>query len=178
MTEAYYLHATMDKPYQAPQGRMLSTLIIFVFTLTVLYTLSLLFQQFQLNRELSQNEADIVEIEQQMEALREQSIEELFVAQTLKDQVEANAVIWSRVIRKLQDLTPVTVFFSSYSGSSDGSIQVNGLGDSYDSVADVIDSLETSSDFDEVFVPSVTLGSTGEGAEVVSFSLTINSVVE
>ncbi len=137
--------------------------------------LFLLFQQYSLKGDIEEAGVQIGEIELAIETMRDDQIEELFVAQELKDAVEAGMVYWSKVVKSLQDLTPVTVFFSSYSAGEDGSVQLSGLGDSYGSVADVIVELEESDDFGDVFVPSVTLGSTSDGQEVTSFSLQVQS---
>jgi Tfp pilus assembly protein PilN len=164
----------MDKPYQAPQGRLLSTLVIFVFVLGVLYTLFLVFQQMNLKSDLTTIENQSTELTNKIEALEREQIQELFVAQELKDQVEADRVAWSKVIRKFQDLTPVTVFFSSFSGS-DGQLSVSGLADDAESVADMISVLDSSDDFFDMFVPSLTEGTTSEGQSVVSFNLRVNA---
>lgn len=168
----------MDKQYEAPKGRLLPTIVLFVFVLGVLYTLFLLFEQYSLNRSINKTEADIGEVQLSIESMRSDQIEELYVAQELTDQVEASMTHWSKVVKSLQDLTPVTIFFSSYGASEDGSIQLSGLGDGYGSVADLITVLNDSDDFEEVFVPSVTLGTTSDGQEVASFSLQLKSSVE
>jgi Tfp pilus assembly protein PilN len=165
----------MDKTYQAPKGRMLSTLVIFVFILVFLYGLFLYFQRFNLNRDFSTIEEQTVSVQMEIDVLKNDQIQELVQAQELKERVEANAVTWSRVIRRVQDLTPITVFFSSYSLSDRGSVQLAGLGENYDSVADFLDALDKSSDLEDAFVQSVTLGTTGEGRDVVSFNVQVNA---
>lgn len=166
----------MDKTYEAPQGRLLPTLVIFLFIVGVLYTLFLLFQQYNLNKDLESVDASIGDVNLEIETLKQEEIEELFVAQELKDRISEASLRWSKVIRQIQDLTPVSVFVSSYSASSaDGGVQISGLGDSFGSVADMISSLSDSPDFSGVFVPSVTVGTTSEGQKVVSFSLQLQS---
>ncbi len=135
----------------------------------------LLVQRYTLNRSVSTAQEQMEMVQSDMDALRAEQIEELFIAQEVKDAVDEQATLWSKVVRRIQDLTPVTVFFSSYSGSADGAIQLSGLGDSYGSVADVISALRDSDYFTDVFAPSVTLGTTSEGQEVVSFSLQTQS---
>lgn len=161
----------MDKPYEVPRSRLLPTLVIFVFVLGLLYTLFLVFQRYSLKSSIEALAAEQADLENQIDALRAEQIEELFVAQELKEKVEDAAIQWSKVIRSLQDYTPVTVFLSSYSAMEDASIQVSGLGDSFGSVADTISALTKSTDFTDVFVPSLTLGTTSDGQTVVSFSL-------
>jgi hypothetical protein len=168
----------MDKLYEAPRGRLLPTVVLFVFVLAVLYTLFMLFQQYSLNRGIDKVNEQIGEIELSIESMRGDQIEELFVAQELSDKVRGEMIYWSKVIKELQDLTPVTVFFSSYNAGEDGSIQLSGLGNSYGSVADAITVLDESDDFGTVFVPSATLGTTSDGQEVVSFSLQVKSNIK
>lgn len=168
----------MDNTYQAPQGRLGSTLVIFLFVLAVLYTLFLLFQQRGLTRAVSDAETELLSIEQEVSELREDRVEELFRARELREDVQETAIEWSGIVKRFQDLTPVTVFFSSYTVSEDGRITVSGLADSYGAVADTIDSLQKSTDFDAEFVPSVTAGATADGQDVVSFSLNVNAILD
>jgi Tfp pilus assembly protein PilN len=165
----------MDKSYQAPQGRLLSTLVIFFFVVGVLYTLFLVFQQANLNSDISTIEDQSSGLQTKIETLEREQIQTLFVAQEIKDAVEDSRISWSKVIRQFQSLTPVTVFFSSFSGGEDGELSLSGLADSADSVADMISVLNSSDDFTDAFVPSVTEGTTSEGQTVVSFNLSVNS---
>lgn len=165
----------MDKQFEAPKGRLMPTVVMFVFAVALLYTFFLLFQQYSLNRGIDKLNEEIVGVNAEITALQSDQIEQIYVAKKLKENVEANSIYWSSVIKKIQTLTPVTVFFSSYSGSGDGSLQLSGLGDSFSSVADAISALSESEDFTDVFVPSVTLGSTSDGQSVVSFSLQVKS---
>ncbi|MFT7184341.1 MAG: Tfp pilus assembly protein PilN [Oceanicoccus sp.] len=164
----------MDNSYQAPQGRLLSTLVIFFFVIGVLYTLFLVFQQSNLTGDLTTMEEQTSELQTKIETLEREQIQTLFIAQELKDGVEASSITWSKVIRKFQDLTPVTVFFSSFSGGSEGDLSLSGLADNAGSVADMISVLSMSDDFLDAFVPSLTEGSTSDGQTVVSFNLSVN----
>lgn len=164
----------MDKPYELPQSRLLPTLVIFVFICGFLYGLFLLFQYWRIQSNLSGLEDRTVELQTEMDALREQQIEELYLAQELKNKVEESAVFWSKVIRSFQDYIPVTVFLTSYSAGEDGGLQVTGVGDSYGAVADLLTALEKANQFVQVFVPSVTLGTTTDGQSVASFSLKLH----
>jgi len=168
-------HAKMNNSYQAPQGRLLSTLVVFVFVIGILYTLFLVFQQGNLKRDLTQIEEQSQELQTKIETLEREEIRELFVAQEIKDAVEDEQVPWSKVIRKLQDLTPVTVFFSSFSGGEGGSLTMSGLADTSYSVADLISAIDDSDDFTDGFVPSITEGTTTDGQTVVSFNLSLNA---
>lgn len=161
----------MDKPYEVPRPRLLPTLVFFLFVLGVLYTSFLIFQQYNLKRSLQSLGMEKASLETQMGELTAENIEELYVAKELKERVEDRAILWSKVLRSLESLTPVSVFISSYTALEDGSIQLSGLGDSFGSVADILSTLQNSSNFTDVFLPSLTLGETSDGQEVVSFSL-------
>lgn len=161
----------MDKSYEAPRGRLLPTLVVFAFVLGVLYTLFLVFQRMGVNGNIEDLEAQKLDLQAKIDELRAEEIEELFVAGQLKERLEESSVAWSKVIRSVQDLTPVTVFLTSYSIADSGQIQMSGLGDSFGSVADTITSMQKASDFANVFVPSVTAGTTSDGQSVVTFTL-------
>lgn len=166
----------MDNTYQAPQGRLLSTLVIFCFVVGVLYTLFLVFKQANVNGDIATAEENSIELQTKIETLERDAIQTLFVAQEVKEGVEATRIAWSKVIRKFQDLTPPAIFFSSFSGGKAGELSLSGLADSADSVADMISVLGSSDDFSDAFVPSVTEGTTVEGQTVVSFNLSVNVV--
>ena len=165
----------MNQSYQAPQGRLLSTLALFTFILVAFYTLFLFLQNWNLNRETKRIEQNVGDLNVELSALKDEKIEALYNAQKLKDELEEESIAWSKILTKLEDLTPVSVFFSSFSANVDGSIQLNGLGDSYRAVASAIAALQSSKDFSDVFVPSITGGTTGDGGQVFSFSVTLNS---
>ena len=164
----------MDTPYEAPRGRLLPTLVVFIFVIGVLYTLFLVFQRISVSGKIESLETQKVDVQAKIDELRAEEIEELFVAQELKNLLEENSIEWSKVVRSVQDLTPVAVFLTSYSINENGKIQVSGLGDSFGSVADIIVSLQKSSNFANVFVPSVTAGTTSDGQPVVTFSLKLD----
>jgi Tfp pilus assembly protein PilN len=166
----------MDNVYKAPQGRLLPSLVVLLFVLGVLYTFFLLASQWNLNRGMTRIVEERAVLEEKLAAFEKQQVGELYQAQQVVDMVESEEILWSQVVKKLQDVTPITVFFSSYSASDSGDLVLSGLADSYGAVSDVIAALEKSSDFASVFVPTVTLGSTGDGQQVVSFSLNVNAI--
>jgi Tfp pilus assembly protein PilN len=165
----------MEKPYQAPRGRLLSTFVFFLLGVLVLYSGFLFIQKVRLDADQANLQEEIGTLEIQIEVLKDEQIEAFYVAQERVESLKENRLLWSSVIRKLQDLSPVSVFISSYAGGEDGSIQVSAIGNSYDSVADTIKALELSADFENPFSSSSTLGTTNEGQQVVSFSLQVDT---
>lgn len=168
----------MDKLYDGPRGRLLPTLVVFLFILGLLYTLFLVFQKINLNGDIADLQAESEQVQAKIGTLKADQIEELVVAQDLKKRIEDIQILWSKALNNVEDLTPVGVFFSSYSVGEDRSIQLSGLGNDYGSVASVISSLQKSHDFTDVFVPSITLGKTSDGQTVVSFSLELTTLEE
>lgn len=167
----------MDNTFEAPQGRLLPTLVAFVFALGLLYTLYLAFTEYRLNSAVEDLAAQKEKLGGQIEVLKEQQVAQVYVAQQVKEKLEASSVRWSNVVTAFNQLTPVGVFLSSYGISSDGNLQVSGIGDDFDSVAGMISALEAADSFSEGFVPSVTQGTTSEGQPVVTFSLTTHAVL-
>lgn len=165
---------TIPSTYEAPRGRMLPTLVFFVFVLGSFYALYLLFSTYSLKSSVTDLEDNKAEVQRKIEVLNDQQIQSLYNAQILSGKLEENATRWSQVLTNLQTLTPVGVYFASYGLNDDGSIQVTGYGDSYGSVADLISAMEKTEDFTGPFVPSVTLGKTTDGQTVASFSLSIH----
>lgn len=166
-------NTTPQATYEVPRSRLLPTLILFVFVLGLLYTLFLVFQRMGLKGSVEDLKTNKTAVERKIEVLNDQQIQELFVAQELKNKLDENTLRWSSVINSLQTLTPVSVFISSFAFSEDRSVTVSGFGDSYGSVADLISALDSSSDFVGPFVPSISQGTTSDGQSVVSFSMTL-----
>lgn len=164
---------TTASTYEVPRSRLLPTLILFLFILGLFYALFLFFSRSGLRSSIETLTEAKNATERKIEVLNDQQIQELFAAQELKNKLEEDTLRWSTVLSNLQALTPVNVFLSSYALGEDLSITLNGFGDDYDSVADLISAMESSDDFEGPFVPSVSLGTTNDGQSVVSFSMTV-----
>ncbi len=168
----------MDKSYEAPKGRLLSTLVIFAFVIGLLYTGFLFFRQMSLNSDFERIQTLMMETQSLIKQLQDQQVEEILTARDLSEKVSAASIKWSQIVKRLQELTPTGVFYKAYTGAKDGSMQISALGDSYASVSGVIATLKKSEDFEDVFVPSVSLGTTSEGKELVTFTLQLKSSPE
>lgn len=165
----------MDKPYEQPRAKLLSTVVIFVFVLFLLYSAFLFVKNMRVEKEIVRVGEESAAIESEIDSLKAKQIEELLNAENRVDSIRAGAVEWSSVVKKLQDLNPVEVFYKSYSASEDGSIKISAFADSYESVSSLISSLSDSDDFLDVFVSSASLGETSDGQSIVSFNIEIDS---
>lgn len=168
----------MDNTYAAPQGRLLPTLVAFAFGLGLLYTAYLAFTEYRLNGAIADLQTQKETLSSQIQVLKDQQVAQIYEAQQVKDKLAEKAVRWSTIVTNFQQLTPVGVFLSSYGIAEGGGIQVSGVGDEFGSVSDIIASLVDSKDFTDVFVPSVTQGTTSDGQSVVTFSLTAHAVTQ
>lgn len=168
----------MDKSYQAQSSRLLPTIIVFVLVIGILYTSFLFFKGRSLKSELARIGDEKIETQNTIDDLKEDQIEEFLVAQDLTEKIEATSTKWSQVIKRLNDLAPVAVFYRTYAGSDDGTIEISGLAENYASVSDTIKALEDSGLFDEVFAPSVNLGRSSDGREIITFTLQVHKIAE
>lgn len=164
----------MDKAYQAPGGRLLPTIIIFVFVIGLLYTSFLLIKSHSLKKEIARIEDQKISVQSEINKFKSQQIEEFLNAQSLSEKVKANSIKWSTLIKRIQDLAPVAVFYRSYSGSEDGVVDISALAENYEAVSDTIKALKNAKEFVDVFVPGVTLGKASDGQEIVSFNLELD----
>lgn len=126
------------------------------------------FSKTSLGKDIAEADSSIADLEEQVSELEEQSLDEATVAQEVIALLEASEVLWSEVIGDLLEVTPLDIYYSSYSGNENGYVTVNALGDSYYAVADLIEVLADDSKFEDVFVPSVS--SVSGGDEMVTFS--------
>lgn len=160
----------MNQSYQAPRARLLPVLVIFAFILALLYTGFLVFKKLSLSKESDRLATRIDDAKAEIQSMESDQLQELIYAQNMIDQVEERALTWSKIIRKLQELSPVGIFYSSYTAST-GNVQLIGIADSVTSVANLITNMELSEDFNLVFIPTLSRAITADGEEVLSFTL-------
>jgi Tfp pilus assembly protein PilN len=131
-------------------------------------------QKGQLNTALIDIEVETNLAEKQLSQMRDADLDAIVVAQGVINDVEAVSIRWSDVVSQLLEVTPLDVFYTSYSASVDGKMNLNAFTDSYGSAAQLISVLDRNPLFVDVFVPSLTQGSSDSGANMVSFGLAFN----
>lgn len=131
-------------------------------------------QKHNLNNELVTVEANMAQVQAQLDKMTEQKLDSTVVAQNTIKQVKDTEIIWSEVLTRLLDATPVNVFYRSYTASMDGKLAVSVLTDSYDTAAQLISVLDQEDAFENVFVSSLSKGSASTGFDVVSFGVTFS----
>lgn len=135
----------------------------------------LYYQSQSLTDQVGSLQLEISETQSELDQLKEQSLDAVIVAQQTIDEIGASSIVWSEVLTHLQQITPVDIFYRSYSASADGRMTVSVIADSYDSAAALLSIFESDERFSEAFAASLTQGSTESGAGVVSFGLTFNA---
>jgi len=127
--------------------------------------------------------ADIVAIQSQIEALQEQKLEAAQIAQDWLAQVSAKEILWSRVITRIEKLIPLDIATEkpkinvlSYSGASGGGVTLSAQTteaqqEPYEYVAELLTAFNTSPDFANAVIPSVTKGETDQGNKFLSFAM-------
>ena len=168
----------MSQSNQAPRASFLTTLAVFLFVCALLYGLFLWVRGIGLNRDIGRLEADMTRFESEIAILKENDVETLSYAAELTDLLEIRELKWSEFLDELNTLASEDIFFSSYSAGGQGDVQLSGVANSYRSVSEMIARFEASPLFDPVFVPSTTLGTRGDGSQVVSFSLDLNLITQ
>jgi hypothetical protein len=128
-------------------------------------------------------EAEMVSIQAETDALKEQRLEATQIAQQWLDEVEAEEILWSRVITRIDSLLPVDTVTEeprinvvSYSGGSGGKISLNATTgaaqtEPYEHVAELLAAFNSSTDFMDAVIPAVTKGETEDGQKFLSFSM-------
>lgn len=164
-----------DVRQEIPSGNLRFIHLIAMIALVAVVVLTgwAYFQKYRLNNAVEAVEADIATTQAQLDEMQEQNLDAVVVAQQVVSEVE-NAIIWSDVVTDLIQVTPLDIFYRSYSASKDGRMSVNVLTDSYDSAAQLIAVLSQEELFQDVFASSLTRGSSDSGFDVVSFGLTFN----
>jgi len=132
------------------------------------------YQRYSVQQSIDEVNSHIGETNTALDEMSSKQVESIIVAAQTVDQVQARAITWSSVITKLLEITPVDIFYRSYSASSEGEMTVSVLATSYESAAELISILEGEPTFSNPFVASLTQGSTDSGTGVVSFGVTFN----
>ncbi len=140
----------------------------------VLLTSWAYFQKYNLNKALATTEIDLEEVQDALDEKSEQKLDSVVIAQNTIASVEESEIVWSEALTRLLKITPIDVFYRSYSASMDGQMSVSVLTDTYDSAAQLISVLDDDNTFGEVFVSSLNQGSADTGFDIVSFGITFS----
>jgi len=161
----------IKKKFKSGGVGLLGAVIYFIFFLYLLFAGWVIFQKFTLEPSLVRSEQKIEEVKQEIEALEKKGVRTATNAQAVLTDIKNTEIQWSRVISRLITITPVNVFYRSYSINSDGSMTVSGIANDYVAVSNLVQILESSDEFEYIFVPSINIGSSSSGGSIATFSL-------
>jgi len=128
-------------------------------------------QKYRIAKAMAVVESDIEQVQDALDEKTEQKLDSVVIAQNTIEAVEESSIVWSSVLTRLLTVTPLDVFYRSYSASLDGQMSVSVLTDTYDSAAQLIALLDEDNTFEDVFVSSLTKGTAEAGFDVVSFGI-------
>ena len=132
------------------------------------------FQKVQVNQAIASVQEQTQTVQGQLDKIEEQKLDAIIAAQEIVDRVDATSIKWSKVITNLIAVTPLDIFYRSYSAAADGRMNLSVITDTYDAAAHLISILDNDSQFSKPFVGSITRGTTETGGEVVNFGITFN----
>lgn len=159
-----------DLMYSQKRFSFLHLLSFTLFLCMVLYGGYVFMSEARLNAEIANIDNQIANLEEQVVSLEAQNLDEVTVARKIMTNVEDSEIVWSEVISDLLAVTPMDIYYVSYAGNEDGTLTINGLGDTYASVSGLISALLGEKSFTDVFVSSTAMSSSDSG-EVATFSL-------
>ena len=160
-----------DLMYTQRRFSLLHLVSFMVFIAFLIYGGYVFMTKAALAEEVSAAEGSIADLEDQISDLEAQSLDEATVAYNVMMALEEVEIAWSEVIAELLEVTPLDIYYSSYGGNEMGNVTVSAMGDSYYSVAGLIEALNEESNFKDMFVPSVAM-SDSDGMAGFTFSFT------
>lgn len=159
-----------DLMYSQRRFSFLHLVSFVVFLCMVVYGGYVFMSKSGLDADIADTDSQIADLEEQISSLEAQSLDEVTIAQKVINSVEGSEIVWSDVVSGLLAVTPLDIYYVSYAGNEDGSVTINGLGDTYISISGLIDAISEENSFADVFVPSTAL-SASETGEMATFSL-------
>lgn len=158
------------------------SILNFIFFLILLFVLGIsgysTVRKLSLNRAVDSVNSDILERQQKIEDYQADALNEVYFAQEADVYLEENAIIWSDVVSKLHDITPKELFYASYIGDENGKLTLQTITDSVLSASKIIDLLNKSGHFQNVFVPALTKGVTSDERSVVTFNINLEYLLK
>ncbi|MFC1615860.1 PilN domain-containing protein [Patescibacteria group bacterium] len=169
-------------------GSFFLSLGIFLAIILGAYTGYNYWQNSKVETEIKLFDKKIVELQDDLVKLEIGEIEETIIAKQKLDELQADTVIWSQVIKDIQDTMPTKkgkelINILSYSGASTKEITLSletlkGSKNPYFDVADFIRSFDDSKFFIEGFVPSLAATLDEDGNPIISFNFSGKYVVD
>ncbi len=163
-----------DMPLKVGNARIIHWIAGAVLTLVLVFTAWAYVQVVRTKGALLDVKVQTQTVQAELDQIKAEKLDAVIAAQGIVDQVKAGDIQWSGVLAKLLEVTPLDVFYRSYTASVDGKLTLSALSDDYDSAAQLLSILNQTPPFTGVFTSSLTRGSAESGSEVVSFGVTLD----
>ncbi|PKL37069.1 hypothetical protein CVV38_04260 [Candidatus Peregrinibacteria bacterium HGW-Peregrinibacteria-1] len=141
-------------------------------------------QRNRLSEDFASLKSDEARLQAEVLLYQEEAAGQALTAKEALDRMRSESMLWSQVIRDIREVVrgpsgEDVAQILSYSGNDSGglslSVKTNPLTvDPYFDVADFIETFDDSPKFSDVFVPSIGKGLDQAGAEVLTFSMSLN----
>ncbi len=164
-----------DMPLRVGNARLIHWIAGGVLALVLVLTAWAYIQVARTKGALEDVKVQTQTVQAELDQIKAAQLDAVIAAQEIVDQVKAGDIQWSGVLVKLLEVTPLDVFYRSYTASVDGKLSLSALSDDYDSAAQLLSVLNQTPPFTGVFTSSLTRGSAESGSEVVSFGVTLNA---
>lgn len=168
------LASMAQMPLKSGNARLVHWVAGAVLGLVLLWTLLAYVQMVRTKGAIEDVATQMQTAQAQLDQIKAQRLDAVIAAQQTADQVRAGDIRWSGILAKLLEVTPLDVFYRSYTASVDGKLSLSALSDDYDSAAQLLSVLNQTEPFSGVFTSSLARGSAESGSEVVSFGVTLD----
>ena len=170
---------------EASSSKLLFVVMGFILAAMVVYSGYLGVTQYLTAHEAEALSSETTQIQQQVVTLQQGKVSALQHAKIVLDTIDAERVMWSKIIRDTLTLVPrdpktssALIEFVSYSGSSDGHLVLNGKtsGDptaAYENIAQLVSIFNQSTLFRDAFVPTISKNVNEQGQTVLTFVLNL-----
>lgn len=138
-----------------------------------------------LNDEQKRLKDETQSLQTEINTLESQKIEAAQLAQQWLATISKNEIRWSNVLDKINSLVPEDALgqkklnFLSYSGSEGGKLTLNGQtipakDEPYGDLSDLVAAFNSSSFFNNAYIPTISRGETDTGDKLLSFVFNLN----
>ena len=129
--------------------------------------------EFNLEGEMEDLNKEVGRLEESVEEFKQAQVQGVYLAQQAALELAKKESFWSDFFTVLKRETPSGVRILSYSGSEGGKISISATAETFDQLASMIKNLNSALEFKDVFVASVSKGTSGEGRTVLSFPISL-----
>lgn len=152
---------------------MVATLMVVALIVSIIFGIYNVINKNSLIAQKANMEKSLADIQSEITDLEDKDLPQLVSSNELSKRMSGE-IKWSKVVERIATITPETVFYRSYSASSNGQIVLAALAKNIEDLTQLIDSMTDKAYLSDVFVPTVTKGTSSDGQKQYSFSLQLD----